>query len=182
MKSIYTPAYLALGATIAVALPFSSAEAISISETSQKSVLVNEHPSASTRHIPVSAPGEITGNNWLAQTETPQAWAKQGFDKFKQGDTKGALSDLDTSISLDAEFALAYMSRGLVYASVEDFTQAKQDTQLAAQLFQEQNEPGGHEDATQLLQLIDYLTQLQSNNPDEYQKAMQEIKSIQSKN
>ncbi len=179
MKSIYTPAYLSLGATIFVALPFPSAEAISISETSQKIVLFKEHLSASSRHIPFSGPATVTGNNWLAQTETPQEWAKQGFDKFQEGDAKGALHDLDTSISLDAENALAYISRGLVYTSIEEFTQAKKDTQLAAQLFQAQDVPEAHAEATQLLQVIDYLSQLQNSNPTEYKKVMQEIKSSQ---
>ena len=65
-----------------------------------------------------------------------------------------AIAGYDQAIALDSEHAGAYLNRGITYKETGKIAQAKQDLQMAAKLFQQQNQPELYEQAMQLLQQL----------------------------
>jgi tetratricopeptide (TPR) repeat protein len=50
--------------------------------------------------------------------ERAEAYYIRGLAKNKNGDSKGAIADLNSSIALNPTFAEAYFTRGLVHSSI----------------------------------------------------------------
>jgi tetratricopeptide (TPR) repeat protein len=62
-------------------------------------------------------------------------WANRGWARFQDGDSDGALVDLDHAIKLDPEFVPTYGYRAWVRVRVDDFSGAIADSTLVAERF-----------------------------------------------
>jgi tetratricopeptide (TPR) repeat protein len=67
----------------------------------------------------------------LSEAETKY---NSGTEKFNNKDMDGALADFNEAIRLDPNLALAYMNRGAIYASKNEFDKAIEDETKAIEL------------------------------------------------
>lgn len=72
----------------------------------------------------------------------------------KRGNYKGALDNYNKAISIDADFAPAYLGRGLVQYRLGHRTEANQDAVIASELYQSQKNTGGYEASQQFIEAM----------------------------
>ncbi|MEZ5148703.1 MAG: hypothetical protein R2759_16960 [Bacteroidales bacterium] len=72
-------------------------------------------------------------NHYISLNEGNNAYAlnNRGFAKYKQNDTQGALTDIETSLQQDPQNAYAYKNLALVWISVDSLNDACQNLHLA---------------------------------------------------
>ncbi len=80
------------------------------------------------------------------------------------GNYEGALKYCNLAISVDSEYAPAYLGRGVARFRLGDEAGATQDGERALQLFQEQNNPTGIQASQQFMKAMELASQLRENN------------------
>ncbi|NBD32761.1 MAG: hypothetical protein GVY17_07320 [Cyanobacteria bacterium] len=80
------------------------------------------------------------------------------------GNYEGALKYCNLAISVDSEYAPAYLGRGVARFRLGDETGATQDGERALQLFQEQNNPTGIQASQQFMKAMELASQPRENN------------------
>ncbi len=65
-----------------------------------------------------------------------------------------ALSDYNKAIDINPKFAMAYNNRGVVYALTRDFPKALADAEKASELYRQQGNEAGYQQAQKLISMI----------------------------
>lgn len=84
----------------------------------------------------------------------PDAYYNRGIAQSKLGNQKSAIADHTLAIKMNAEFAEAHQALGFLLLEVGDKTQGMKHLEIAAQLYQKQNNTIAHSRLTKQLQSI----------------------------
>ncbi|RMF27193.1 MAG: tetratricopeptide repeat protein [Cyanobacteria bacterium J083] len=85
-----------------------------------------------------------------------------GLAEAQQGNYKSAIARYNTALSMDENYAAAYLARGLILYRLGNETSASQDGEIALKLFTEQENAAGEKAAEQFLQGIELLQQAEA--------------------
>lgn len=86
---------------------------------------------------------------------TPEQFHRWGVAEAKEGNYQSAIEDYNRALSLDPEFAPAYLGRGIARYRLGKEASATQDAQIAAQLFEKQQNPSGIRAAQNFIQTME---------------------------
>lgn len=104
--------------------------------------------------------GAIGIPNYVGTPEQFNAW---GVMEANNGNYNAALEHYNRSLSLDPEFAPAYLGRSLVFYRLGNEAQAVQNAAIASQLFEMQGHTRGKEMSNQFLEKIELAREAQKN-------------------
>lgn len=110
--------------------------------------------------------GAVGIPTYAATIEQFQEW---GLAESQKGNYQGAVAHFNRALSLDPNYADAYLGRGLAQYYQGNDLEATQDAQTAAQLYEVQNNSQGYQASTQFLQAMQSAreaTQIQDPGPD----------------
>ncbi|GCL49493.1 tetratricopeptide repeat protein [Microcystis aeruginosa NIES-3804] len=83
-----------------------------------------------------------------------EAYQIRGILYFYQEKYELALADLNKAIDINPNFAMAYNTRGVVYALTRDFPKALADAEKASELYRQQGNEAGYQQAQKLISII----------------------------
>jgi tetratricopeptide (TPR) repeat protein len=95
---------------------------------------------------------------------TPQQFHRWGVREAQRGNYKAAIEFYHQAIDLDAEFAPAYLGLGLIQFRLTRETEAQKNGEIAAQLFQKQENQLGYQVTQKFLQEIALARQIEERN------------------
>jgi tetratricopeptide (TPR) repeat protein len=95
---------------------------------------------------------------------TPKQFYSWGIREAQRGNYKAAIEHYNRAIELDAEFAPAYLGLGLVQFRLIREAEAKKNGEIAAQLFQKQENQLGYQATQVFLQRIELARQIEERN------------------
>lgn len=95
--------------------------------------------------------GAVGIPTYAASIDQFQEW---GIQETQQGNYQGAIEHFNRALSLDPNFASAYLGRGLAKYHMGNDVAAAEDAQKAASLYQENNDTEGYTTSTQFLQAM----------------------------
>lgn len=95
---------------------------------------------------------------------TPEQFHRWGVREAQRGNYKAAIEHYQRAIELDAEFAPAYLGLGLIQFHLTREAEAKKNGEIAAQLFQKQENQLGYQATQQFLQRIELARQIEERN------------------
>jgi uncharacterized protein YjbI with pentapeptide repeats len=78
---------------------------------------------------------------------TPELFYRWGIAEGKQGRTTAAIENFNQALTINAEYAPAYLARAMAYYRLGQNTLAAQDAQSASTLFEQQGDRPGYEAA-----------------------------------
>ncbi len=95
---------------------------------------------------------------------TPKQFYSWGMREAQRGNYKAAIEHYNRAIELDPEFAPAYLGLGLVQFRLTREAEAKKNGEIAARLFQKQENQLGYQGTQRFLQAIEVSRQIEERN------------------
>ena len=95
---------------------------------------------------------------------TPELFFNWGLLEMKQRNFTAALEHFDKALTLEPEFAVAYLGRGYVMLRTGKEVEATQNLEVAAALFKKQNNTQGYDTAENLIENIEAIQEARSRN------------------
>lgn len=90
---------------------------------------------------------------------TPEQFHTWAMNEAASGNYQAAIDYFERALALNPDFAPAYLGRGLTRYRLGNEAAATQDAQIAAQLFEKQDNPEGYEAAQNFLQAVELYRQ-----------------------
>jgi tetratricopeptide (TPR) repeat protein len=100
---------------------------------------------------------------------TPELFFNWGLVEVKKGNYNAAMENFNKALALQPEYASAYLGRGYVLLRLGKDSEATQNIQVAAQLFQEQKNTQGYETAQNLLERMEAIREEKNRNASNVQ-------------
>ncbi|MGK7899487.1 MAG: pentapeptide repeat-containing protein [Xenococcus sp. (in: cyanobacteria)] len=98
-----------------------------------------------------------------ADAGTAEQFHLWGVREDNRGNSRAAIAHYHRAINLDPEFAPAYLGLGAIYYRQDNYSQAVQNTEIAVQLFEEQENELGHQNASQFLENMQLAHQIEAD-------------------
>lgn len=95
---------------------------------------------------------------------TPELFFNWGLVEVKQGNYSAGIENFNKALTLKPEYASAYLGRGYALLRLGKDTEAIQNIEVAAQLFQEQKNDLGYETAQSLLERMEAIREAKQRN------------------
>jgi tetratricopeptide (TPR) repeat protein len=92
-----------------------------------------------------------------------QAW---GLQEAERGNYRSAIEYYTRALDIDPTYAPAYLARGLTYYRLGNEAVAIQNGQMAAKLFQEQNNESGYQTSQKFLTDIEIARKINNQEPE----------------
>lgn len=93
----------------------------------------------------------------------PEQFYRWAVTEAQRGNYKGSIERFNTALSIDHDFAPAYLGRGLSQYRLGNEVEAIKDAQIASQLFEAQKNEAGLEASKSLLQAMELARNIQEN-------------------
>ena len=104
----------------------------------------------------------LEGAQGLLEYEgTPAQFHQWGLQEAQRGNYQAAIEHYHQAIKIDREFAHAYLALGLTQFHLDRRAKAKINGELAAKLFQEQNNHLGYQATQEFLQGVEFANQVE---------------------
>ena len=92
---------------------------------------------------------------------TPEQFHRWGLQEAQRGNYQAAIAHYNRAITIDSEFAPAYLALGLTQYHLDLRAKAKINGEIAAKLFQQQENQLGYQATQEFLQGIEIATQIE---------------------
>lgn len=96
---------------------------------------------------------------------TPEQFVRWGMVEANKGNYTQAVQHYNKALSINPQFSYAYLNRGIARYRLGDETGAIQDTQVAAKIFESENNLLGFETSNQFIEGIEMIQKI-SNQPE----------------
>ena len=97
------------------------------------------------------------------EVASPEQFHRWGVREADRGNYTGAIAHYNKAISIDQEFAPAYLGIGIVYYRTDNRVKAKKNVEIAAKLFEEQENQLGKDTSDQFLQTMESISQMEAD-------------------
>ncbi|MGK7873022.1 MAG: pentapeptide repeat-containing protein [Xenococcaceae cyanobacterium] len=97
---------------------------------------------------------------------TPELFYGWGVVEAKKGNYTAAIEHYTKAMSIDPKFAPAYLGRGFAYYRLGKEAEANQDAQIAAKLFEEQENTSGYQTSQNFIQAMELARNASNNQED----------------
>ncbi|ELS01669.1 putative low-complexity protein [Xenococcus sp. PCC 7305] len=94
---------------------------------------------------------------------TAEQFHRWGVRENERGNYRAAIAHYHRAINLDPEFAPAYLGLGVIYYKHDEHSKAIANTELAVQLFEEQENQLGHQSSSQFLENMELALQIEAD-------------------
>jgi tetratricopeptide (TPR) repeat protein len=98
------------------------------------------------------------------EAATPELFFNWGLVEVKKGNYSAGIENFNKALSVQPEYASAYLGRGYALLRLGKDPEATQNIEVAAQLFQEQKNTQGYETAKNLLDQMQAIREAKSGN------------------
>lgn len=106
----------------------------------------------------------LTGIKGLSETAaTAEQFHRWGVREAELGNYNGAIANYNKAIKLDPELAPAYLGLAIIQYNFDHRGEAMANTEIAAELFQEQEHELGHQTATNFQQQMTLVQEAEEN-------------------
>jgi uncharacterized protein YjbI with pentapeptide repeats len=110
---------------------------------------------------------------------TAQEFHNWAAAEANKGNYQGAIAYYSRALAVDPNFAPSYLARGIIRYRLNDFSGADSDTQIAAKLFQEQNNTSGYQASQAFLRNLEIVRNPQKKDePSGVEQVLQGIGSL----
>lgn len=93
---------------------------------------------------------------------TPEQFHRWGLEEAQRGNYQAAIDHYNHAIKIDREFATAYLALGLTQYHLDQRAQAKINGEVAAKLFQKQENQLGYRATQEFLQGIEFANEVEA--------------------
>lgn len=100
---------------------------------------------------------------------TPELFFNWGLVEVKKGNYNAAIENFNKALTLQPEYASAYLGRGYTLLRLGKDEEASQNIRVAAQLFQEQKNTLGYETAQNLIERMEAIREAKNRNASNLQ-------------
>jgi uncharacterized protein YjbI with pentapeptide repeats len=107
--------------------------------------------------------GAIGLGNYGGTAVQFQAW---GLKEAERGNYNSAIDYYDRALTVDPNYAPAYLARGLTYYRLGNESAAIQNAQIASKLYQEQNDQSGYQTSQRFLTDIEIARKINNQEPE----------------
>ncbi|MDJ0649281.1 MAG: pentapeptide repeat-containing protein [Xenococcaceae cyanobacterium MO_188.B19] len=97
------------------------------------------------------------------EVATPEQFHRWAVREADRGNYTGAIAHYHRAIAIEEEFAPAYLGLGIVYYRTNHQAKAKTHVEIAANLFEEQENELGKETSAQFLQTMELRSQIEAD-------------------
>lgn len=97
---------------------------------------------------------------------TPEQFYRWGVREAQRGNHQGAIAHYNRAINVDNEYAPAYLGLGLTQYQLDQREKAKVSGELAAKLFEKQNNQLGYQATQEFLQGIELARQIEEKQAE----------------
>jgi tetratricopeptide (TPR) repeat protein len=104
---------------------------------------------------------------------TPDQFVRWGMVEANKGNYTRAVEHYNKALSINSQFSFAYLNRGIARYRLGDENGAIQDTQIASQIFEAENNTLGLQTSKQLLEGIEMIKKI--NNKPERQSGIEKV-------
>ena len=94
---------------------------------------------------------------------TAEQFHRWGVREDDRGNYRAAIAHYNRAINVDPEFAPAYLGLGVIHYKQDNFNQAVATTEIAVQLFEEQENELGHQNSSQFLENMKLANQIEAD-------------------
>ena len=94
---------------------------------------------------------------------TAEQFHRWGVKEGDRGNYRAAIAHYNRAINLDPEFAPAYLGLGVIYYKHDDYLRAVKHTEIATELFEEQENELGHQSSQQFLENMQLANKIEAD-------------------